>query len=40
MKDTKRRMEVFSPYDYCGIRRHLTKMAKRGWMIEEIGNYT
>lgn len=40
MKDTKRRMEIFSPYDYCGIRRHLTKMAKRGWMIEECGNFT
>lgn len=40
MKDTKRRMEIFSLYDYCGIQRHLTKMAKRGWMLMEIGNFT
>ncbi len=40
MKDTKRRMEIFSTYDYCGIQRHLTKMAKRGWMLTEIGNFT
>lgn len=40
MKDTKKRMEIFSPYDTCGIVRHLTRMAKRGWMLREIGNYT
>ncbi len=40
MKDTKKRMEIFSTYDYCGIARHLKKMAKRGWMLAEIGNYT
>ncbi|MBQ8368739.1 MAG: DUF2812 domain-containing protein [Clostridia bacterium] len=40
MKDTKKRMEIFSTYDFSGIVRHLTKMARRGWMLEEIGNYT
>lgn len=40
MKDTRRRLEIFSTYDYCGIQRHLTKMAKRGWMLMEMGNYT
>ena len=38
MKDTKRRMEFFSFYNYTGIEEHLAKMAQKGWMIESITN--
>ena len=39
MKDTKRRLETFSFYDYTGIAAHLTKMAEKGWLIEKISNF-
>ena len=39
MKDTKRRIEAFSFYDYTGIARHLTKMAGKGWLLEKISNF-
>ncbi len=39
MKETKRRFESFSFYDYTGIAAHLAKMAARGWMIEKISNF-
>lgn len=38
MKQTKRRMEYFSFYNHTGIENHLTKMARKGWMIESITN--
>ncbi len=38
MKDTKQRMEFFSFYNHTGIEEHLTKMARKGWMIESITN--
>lgn len=37
MKDTKRRIELFSLYDHTNIEKHLEKMAAKGWMIEDIG---
>ena len=36
MKNTKRRYEAISFMDYTGIAAHLTEMAKKGWIIEEI----
>lgn len=37
MKETKRRMELFSFYDRTGLERHLARMAQRGWLLCEIG---
>lgn len=39
MKNTKRRMEVFSFFDHTGISAHLENMAKKGWMIEKITTF-
>ena len=39
MKDTKRRFELFSFYDYTGIALHLSKMAEKGWLIDKISNF-
>ncbi len=39
MKDTKRRIEVFSFFDHTGIARHLTQMADQGWLLEKISNF-
>lgn len=39
MKDTKRRFEIFSFYDYTGISLHLSKMAEKGWLIDKISNF-
>lgn len=39
MKDRKRRMELYSLYDRSGMEEHLTQMAERGWLLEEIGTY-
>lgn len=36
MKQTKRRIEVFSFYDHTGMERHLEKMAVKGWMLEKV----
>lgn len=38
MKNIKRRFETFSFFEYTDIARHLTKMAKKGWLIEKISN--
>lgn len=38
MRDTKRRLEVFSFYDHTGITAHLEKMAQKGWKLERITN--
>jgi len=38
MKNRLRRIETLSFYDHTGIEKHLCKMAKRGWMIEQITN--
>lgn len=39
MRNTKRRLELFSFYDYTGIQAHLERMAARGWMLERMGNF-
>lgn len=39
MRQTKRRMELLSFYDHTGIERHLTRMARKGWMVEKMNNY-
>ena len=39
MKTKKRRVEYFSFYNHTGIERHLTEMAKKGWLIESITNF-
>jgi len=39
MKNKKRRFETLSFYDHTGIEKHLTEMARKGWMIERISNY-
>lgn len=36
MKNKMRRIETLSFYDHTGIEKHLAKMAKKGWMIEQI----
>jgi len=38
MKNKKRRFETLSFYDHTGIEKHLTEMARKGWMIERISN--
>lgn len=40
MKDTKRRLELFSFYDHTGIAAHLERMAEQGWLLEKIGSFT
>lgn len=40
MKNRKRRMEFFSFYNHTAITAHLEKMARKGWMLEEIRNTT
>lgn len=39
MNTKKRRLEALSFYDHTGIEKHLTDMARKGWMIEQISNY-
>lgn len=40
MKNTKKRIEMFSFFDYDGISSHLEKMAAKGWMIDRITNFS
>lgn len=39
MKDTKRRMELYSFYDRTGLEQHLTRMAEQGWLLDHIGQF-
>lgn len=39
MRETKRRIEIFSFYDYRGIAEHLEKMAAKGWLIEKMESF-
>ena len=36
MREHMRRIELFSAYDHTGMEAHLEKMARRGWMLEDI----
>lgn len=40
MRETKRRMELFSSYDRRGMELHMERMAAEGWLIEEISTFT
>ena len=40
MRNKKRRVEFFSFYNHSSITAHLEKMARKGWMLEEIRNTT
>ena len=40
MKTTRREFIPFSFYDHTGMEKHLEKMARKGWMVEEISNIT
>lgn len=40
MKETRRRLELYSMYDHTGLERHLTRMAEKGWLLSKIGQFT
>ena len=40
MRNKKRRMEFFSFYNHTSITAHLEKMARNGWLLEEIRRNT
>lgn len=40
MKTTRREYIPFSFYDHTGMEKHLEKMARKGWMVEELSNTT
>ncbi len=40
MKDTKRRVEIYSFFNRDAICRHLEKMAAKGWMLEKMTSFT
>ncbi len=39
MRDTKRRFEILQFYDSTGIKKHLEKMAEKGWLLEKSSNF-
>lgn len=39
MKETKRQISLYSFYDHTGIERHLARMAEKGWLLCEIGQF-
>ncbi|MDE7260951.1 MAG: DUF2812 domain-containing protein, partial [Oscillospiraceae bacterium] len=39
MKDTKRRVELYSLWDHTGLEAHLARMAEKGWLVEKIGSF-
>lgn len=39
MKNTKRRLELFSLYDHSSMEQHLEKMVRQGWMLEKIAAF-
>lgn len=36
MKEIKRKLEFFAPYDYDGMTNHFEEMAQNGWLIESV----
>lgn len=39
MRNTKYLLNFYSMYDHTGIRKHLEKMAAKGWMLEKTGTF-
>lgn len=39
MRETKRQMNLHSFYDHTGIEAHLRRMAEKGWLLCEIGQF-
>lgn len=39
MKETKRRFEILLFYDSTEIKKHLEKMAEKGWLLEKMSNF-
>lgn len=39
MKTTRREFIPFSFYDHTGMEKHLEKMARKGWMVEELSSW-
>ena len=40
MRRNKNRMELFSIHDHVGMAAHMEKQARKGWLLEKIGNWT
>ena len=39
MRQTKTVLELFSVHDHVGITTHLEKQARKGWLLEKVGNW-
>lgn len=39
MKDTKKKIEIFTFYDKTGIEKYLEKMASEGWLLEKMSAF-
>lgn len=39
MRETRRQMSLYSFYDHTGIEGHLARMAEKGWLLCEIGQF-
>lgn len=39
MRELKLQLNIYSPRDYLRIQEHLTKMAEKGWMLEQIDRF-
>lgn len=39
-RNTKHKIEIFSFYDHTGIEKHLEKMAKNGWLLKKINQFS
>ncbi len=40
MKERKKRIEYFAPYDHTGMAQHFEKMAAKGWLLCKMGTFT
>lgn len=40
MKERKKRIEYFAPYDHTGMAAHFEKMAAKGWLLCKMGTFT
>lgn len=39
MRELKLQLNIYSPRDYLRIQQHLTKMAEKGWMLEQVDRF-